>query len=143
MAKKKSKDWRRSPQWAKARRLCLKRHDHTCFITGQKLKTLDVHHIKDASTNPKLRYKQDNLVPIKPEYHKFYHIFFLGGFQKPTNYFTLILFKWLIQFYLFLLRVRNSMIILFYIVAVYVAWVLLQMEMKESFFSDWIKQNYF
>ena len=56
--------------WAKARRECLERYGHRCFICGRSDLPISIHHWQYCrSQRPDLKYDQDNLIPVCPLHH--------------------------------------------------------------------------
>ena len=105
----KSQNWRRSSAWHNARKKCLELHGNKCWLSGEVCDPheLDVHHIKDASTHPEIRFDQSNLIPAKRKLHQYYHKS-LGGFQKTTNKMTLVAFKALVRSMKFTKKVTDK-----------------------------------
>ena len=68
----------RSPGWRRIRRLHLQRHP-VCALTGSK-KRIEVHHIKDYSTNPELELDPANLITLKRSVHLIFG--HLGSFRS-------------------------------------------------------------
>jgi len=76
--------WRKGKKWrgvrAKVRRKC----NNRCIIC--KTRGVDIHHIEDASSKPKLRYRHYNLVCLCRECHRVYfHMYFKGGTHISCN----------------------------------------------------------
>lgn len=54
--------------WGKARKECLDRYNHKCFLCGA-TGVLHIHHIILRSLAPKLKYEQDNLCCLCSKCH--------------------------------------------------------------------------
>jgi len=57
-----TKRFRRSSKWPKVRKAFLKKNKR-CAVCGRKL-SLEVHHIRDFSTNPEIELDENNLVTL-------------------------------------------------------------------------------
>lgn len=56
--------------WTQARKECLNRYDHKCFLCGRSDLPLHVHHWQyTRQQRPDLKYDQDNLVPLCSVHH--------------------------------------------------------------------------
>lgn len=75
---------RDSKLWRVTRQMCINRQRGRCYITGQKCRTLDVHHLDDASTHPEKSLCVSNLVALRPDIHRRYHRD-NGGTRQPCT----------------------------------------------------------
>ena len=60
---------KKSASWASARRECLERYGHKCFLCGRTDLPLHAHHIILRSLAPKLIYDQENLACLCSHCH--------------------------------------------------------------------------
>jgi len=84
----KDQTWRNKKKWRMFKKTILKRDNYTCVICGSK-KNPQVHHIYDASTYPKYRYKEEYCVTLCKDCHIQYHTNFLRNFRVKST-----LYKW-------------------------------------------------
>ena len=67
-----------------AKKICLKRYNYCCAVTGKALKVLDVHHLYSAKDYPQYVYTQKYLLPLDPIIHRAFHKA-MGGTKVPCT----------------------------------------------------------
>ncbi len=64
----------------------LEERNYTCEITGEKGGKLSVHHLYNFSTHPELRFEKSNVIVIKKDLHKLFHIKYSPFNNTPEQF---------------------------------------------------------
>lgn len=66
-------------------RYLLSKNNYTCAVTGERGCRLSVHHLYSVCSRPELRWDESNVVVVREDIHKKFHIEHMGGFSVPCR----------------------------------------------------------
>jgi len=66
-----------------------------CYITGESgdVVALEAHHIKRSKTHPDLRHELSNGLMLRADLHRYFHLYFCGGYDEECDMEMLDFFK--------------------------------------------------
>lgn len=79
-----SSDWRKTSDYTQWKKAVRQRYGNRCAVTN-KTSNLHCHHLDNANSFPKKRFRVDNGILIHSKVHQHFHVQFMGGYHHKTT----------------------------------------------------------